>query len=460
MCLSDLPNVVLTHAASYLDAFTRAFFAASLSINQDAAAASDERNTAIVDHEWITLDLRDIEKDLDERLTDGDISSILMCIDAVNKLKTLKLANCTKITGTCLEPLRGSTMIEQIDLSLVGKNESPKLSPPPPISCEFVLPILDSIIEREGCSLRHLQFPFVWREDGYNAVDKNSVQFVQFLRRYNSTLLNRGVNLGVIGCQKCNRNVVRENENHWIELSGHRFGSQHYTCCECLGYFCGVCEDDGWLEYCERCESRLCEDCQSTFYCTECQECYCVDCEDFIECSVCNRCYRCKDCTSMDWGFCCKCESHFCNDCWSGGTHCDGCRNFCCDDCVQEYGWPSCNRCEYYQFCDDCHEKQDIEKAIRICKSCDKYSCGRCRIWMLDKDEDSDDFCVGCVQIAGRLLLEKNKKDQEEAKAEIKELKHQVGQMQNSNNSLKKQLQCKDRRVRELEEKMKQTNMS
>ena len=82
---------------------------------------------------------------------------------------------------------------------------------------------------------------------------------------------------------------------------------------------------------------------------------------------------------------------------------------------------------------------------------------------MLDKDEDSDDFCVGCVQIAGRLLAEKNEKVQkehEEAKAEIKELKHQVGQMQNSNNSLKKQLQCKDRRVRELEEKMKQTNMS
>ena len=101
-CLSDLPNVVLTHAASYLDASSRVFFAASLSINQDAAAASDERNTAIVDHEWSTLDFRDIEKDLVERLTDGDISSILMCIDAVNKLKTLKLANCTKITGTCL----------------------------------------------------------------------------------------------------------------------------------------------------------------------------------------------------------------------------------------------------------------------------------------------------------------------------------------------------------------------
>ena len=65
---------------------------------------------------------------------------------------------------------------------------------------------------------------------------------------------------------------------------------------------------------------------------------------------------------------------------------------------------------------------------------------------MLDKDEDSDAFCVGCVQIAGRLLLEKNKKDQEEAKAEIKELKEQ--------------LKYERGRAKELEEKMKQTNMS
>ena len=61
---------------------------------------------------------------------------------------------------------------------------------------------------------------------------------------------------------------------------------------------------------------------------------------------------------------------------------------------------------------------------------------------MMDKEEDSNDFCVGCVQIAGRLLM----KEYEEAKAEIKELKHK--------------LQYKDRRVKELEEKMKQANIS
>ena len=246
-CLSDLPNGVLTHTASYLDAPSRAFFAGSLS--DQNAAASDERNTAIVGDEWSTLDFGDIEKVLAERLSDGDISSVLLCIDAVNKLKTLKLTNCIKITGVGLEPLRGSTIIEQIDLSLVGKNKRPRLEPPPPISCEFVLPILDSIVEREGCSLRHLQFPKVWRQG-------DSDQFDQFLHRHSDTLLSRGI----MSCHKCSADLPEEDDRWiegWIDLSGHKCGSQNYTCGECLKYYCHDCEDDNreyWLNYCKRCE--------------------------------------------------------------------------------------------------------------------------------------------------------------------------------------------------------------
>jgi hypothetical protein len=125
-CLSDLPSGVLTHVANYLDAPSRLFFAASLTTHQ-IATASDERNTAIVDNEWSTLDFGDIEKDLAARLSDRDISAVLICIDAVNRVKKLKLTNCIHIKGVGLEPLRGSTIIEQIDLSLVGKHQSPRL---------------------------------------------------------------------------------------------------------------------------------------------------------------------------------------------------------------------------------------------------------------------------------------------------------------------------------------------
>ena len=80
-------------------------------------------------------------------------------------MKKIKLTNCTNITGIGLRPLHGSTIIEQIDLSLVGDGESPVLDPEPPISCEHVLPILDSIIQSEGCALKDVQYPSAWQDN-------------------------------------------------------------------------------------------------------------------------------------------------------------------------------------------------------------------------------------------------------------------------------------------------------
>eukprot|EP00984_Skeletonema_dohrnii_P008417 scaffold3090_cov75-Skeletonema_dohrnii-CCMP3373.AAC.1 len=246
-CLFDLPSGVLTHVANYLAPPSRALFAASLTTEN--AAASDERNTAIVGNEWTTLDFGDIEEDLAARLSDGDISAVLQCVDAVNRLKTLKLTNCMHIKGAGLEPLRGSIKIEQIDLSLVGKHKSPNIRPEPSISREFVLPILDSIIEAEDCSLRHVQFPSAWSAWGME-------DYEQILRRYNEMLVNHG-----ISCLKCNVNLPPEDES-WGCI---RYGSQKYTCYECLKHYCEVCtdDDDGYmLSYCRLCERRLCVDCQ------------------------------------------------------------------------------------------------------------------------------------------------------------------------------------------------------
>jgi len=155
--------------ANYLAPPSRALFSAALAINQNIAA-SDERNTAIVGNEWTTLvDFGDIGRDLAVKLSDGDISAVLQCIDAGNRVKKLKLTDCIHITGVGLEPLRGSSTIEQIDLSLVADHQCPCINPHPPISREFVLPILDSIIEREGCSLRHVQYPYVWQKKIVNS---------------------------------------------------------------------------------------------------------------------------------------------------------------------------------------------------------------------------------------------------------------------------------------------------
>ena len=65
-----------------------------------------------------------------------------------------------------MEPLRGSTVIENIDLTLVGDHVTPILDPEPRISQDIVLPILDSIIEEgDNSGLKLLQFPWKWREN-------------------------------------------------------------------------------------------------------------------------------------------------------------------------------------------------------------------------------------------------------------------------------------------------------
>ncbi|KAL7447822.1 hypothetical protein ACHAWC_000131, partial [Mediolabrus comicus] len=161
--LSDLPIGILELTASFLAAPSRALFAVALATDENNNPRN-ENYSSVAGSDWDTLDFGDIEKDLATRLSDEDISSVLQLIDAVNKLKRLRLTNCTKITGSGLEPLRGSTIIEQIDLSLAADGENPRFDIDPPISCETVLPILDSIITADTpCAIKHLQFPYKWR---------------------------------------------------------------------------------------------------------------------------------------------------------------------------------------------------------------------------------------------------------------------------------------------------------
>jgi len=94
----------------------------------------------------LSLDFEDVEKSLAKKLTDADIGAVLTCTNAKDSLRILKLAGCVNIVGSGLEPLRGSKVLEEIDLSMVGQHEKPTIEPEPLISHEVVLPILDSII--------------------------------------------------------------------------------------------------------------------------------------------------------------------------------------------------------------------------------------------------------------------------------------------------------------------------
>ncbi|KAL7452130.1 hypothetical protein ACHAWC_003858 [Mediolabrus comicus] len=128
-CLSDLPiGTSLEHAASFLAQPSRAIFAVALT-----NPPNESRYTSIAGTDWDNLDFGEIEEELAASLSDDDLSGILQHIDAVDNVKRLKLTNCKIITGVGLEPLRGSTIIEQIDLSLYGVRCGPVIRPEPPL---------------------------------------------------------------------------------------------------------------------------------------------------------------------------------------------------------------------------------------------------------------------------------------------------------------------------------------
>ena len=235
LCISDLPSGILAHAASFLANPSRALLATALhGLDKIPGEGVTSGN------QWDVLEFGEIEKDLAMKLTDDHISAVLLCIEP-SKIKKLRLTNLVNITGAGLEPLRGSLTVEQIDFSIVGEYKSPvldaegdRINKELPLSCDNVLPILDSIIEREGCALKHLQFPKVWREkcseNGRNSPWES--EFYQFLQRYNGMLRSRGRR----PCDKCNTDHQYNNGLPQIPTTrgSYCIYMQQHTCYECL----------------------------------------------------------------------------------------------------------------------------------------------------------------------------------------------------------------------------------
>ena len=246
VCINDLSAEILKEVATYLAPPSRILFAVAItppaSPYETIMARSrpkKQKSPSIAGADWATLDFGQIERKLASKLSDEDVRDALLHINAANKLKILMLTNCTNITGIGLRPLIGCTTIEQLDLSMAEKFQSPELFPKPRISCEIVLPILDSIISNEVlCKLKHLQFPKVWRdsarEDLYTTryglhfrvvgIPKRVSNLHAFILRYNQVLENRGR----VCCLECNNEVIDQPR---ICLEYSTFGAQKNDFC-------------------------------------------------------------------------------------------------------------------------------------------------------------------------------------------------------------------------------------
>jgi hypothetical protein len=411
LSIADLPVEALTHVADYLAAPSRVLFDIALFSGDPTIAAEGRR--AITGDQWDILDFGDVEKDLAVKLTDDDVQAVLLRVDAVNKVKRLKLTNCVNITGAGLEPLRGSAIIEQIDLSLVGQHQSPILNTDPQIRCGIVLPILDSIIHTEGFSLKHLQFPHVWRRER-----STESEFHAFLGRYNEMWRNQGPR-----CLKCNCDLCEETFRGMCTLAGN-YGEHAHTCFGCLNQYCYDCTngyDDHMLRYCSHCHRDYCEDClEMSGGCDDrgCNNDYCVGCRVFVVT---------KQCSGSE------CESMICHHCVEEG--CNKCDKRWCGVCRPA---PNILTCRYRDenvyinckevMCTDCNVDAG-ENGILDCEDCDIATCSAC---LLRECEEGVMDCEKCIKHIAPLLLDENKK----LHREVGQLKDRIKELEDRNKEL------------------------
>lgn len=123
-------------------------------------------------HPWEQIDVGVLMgREKASTLTDGELGGILTCINAKSVVKRLSLTFCTNIDGSGLEPLRGSSILEQVDLCMVEKQSDPNfVRPKPMLSKDLVIPILDSIVDAEGSSLKQIQLPSAWKISEFRAL--------------------------------------------------------------------------------------------------------------------------------------------------------------------------------------------------------------------------------------------------------------------------------------------------
>ncbi|KAL9189304.1 hypothetical protein ACHAXT_011794, partial [Thalassiosira profunda] len=120
--IAAIPPHLLGEVASYLAKPSRALFAAAVTAPSSsllwkrAERQSSLEAIAILGDDWEELDLAIIEGSLVAKLSDDDVHATLICIDGKRNLRKLNLAAGINIVGHGLEALRGSAVLEKIDL--------------------------------------------------------------------------------------------------------------------------------------------------------------------------------------------------------------------------------------------------------------------------------------------------------------------------------------------------------
>ena len=250
-------------------------------------------------------DFVDVPKSLAARLTDDDLAAILVCIDAKNNLKRLNLTHCFSIVGQGLETLRGSAVLEKLDLGLVRQMEVPQLFTDAQISGEVVYDILNGILEVEGNLFRRLQVPVAWCNEGENNTSP-SESLSEFITGAQAFMNKKNLcaYFGYANLQSVLSKLAEDEHSDAIDKCTKCYWSDEFhSCSHCSEIQCLNCNHDvsfcGGQDY--ECGIVSCEDCRDEKVENSVQYCDNEWCEN-------NRCHECL------WNECCN-GTIDCEDC-------------------------------------------------------------------------------------------------------------------------------------------------
>mmetsp|Transcript_27520 Transcript_27520/g.55509 ORF Transcript_27520/g.55509 Transcript_27520/m.55509 type:complete len:409 (-) Transcript_27520:304-1530(-) len=309
---------------------------------------------------WKRMDFSVIGNKRSFHLTDRVLSVLLSRVNAVNVTEYLSLFGCYKICGSGLVPLRGSTVLKEIDLRLErGWRNRGDETPAHTVICTVLRSMPPFQRTEDGCSTNGLRLIQIDRlrtgSSGREHLFIRPPEFDDLFNTFGRKVAERLEREG----EKCNDCgiLLYERLSTLAVSKGVDVGSLIPTpnlCFLCKNVACGQGVNCNKVQICFDCKKQICTECKKMDLCKDCGKMYCChdkrvcyackafdcgesSCHNFSCCQSCRRCYACDDCSSLGLGLrpCRYCRILGCTSC---RLTCPKCNISCCTS----------NRCRNY----------------------------------------------------------------------------------------------------------------
>lgn len=232
---------------------------------------------------WRTIDFSTVDAERRKKITDRTIDALLCSVYAREVTTNLNLFGCEGITGVGLQSLRGSKVLEGIDLRFYG-GTCPRGLPTLP-DCDVISDVICSMppiaFRSEGGvfglkMLRVDRFPYLslsvlpktMCEEEEQLRKDISLQMKHLFRSFSIAVASKLEFESTACCRGCNKSVYDKvvTKDKMRECNVYDRFAPRSICFACMGPHCG---NDGCIEMnrCDICEKQSCSECEKMMKC-------------------------------------------------------------------------------------------------------------------------------------------------------------------------------------------------